>query len=130
MVRILSTHTPFFKNASRRHKSITVSNERLKPLKKQVSKYFASELRNASEGAAANLPSPVNIRHVREERNMFPNPQTLDEIPKIPQKYQLTTNGDQFLVFHSDFHFCFRSWLQLLSECDYWYVDGTFKRDC
>ena len=41
---------------------------------------LASELRNISEGAAANLPSldalKRNIRHAREERNMLPNPHT------------------------------------------------------
>ena len=64
---------------------------------------FASELRNNSEGAAANLPSldrlEGNICHAHEGRNMLPNPQTREEITVPPQEYQLTTNGDQFLVF-------------------------------
>ena len=66
---------------------------------------LASELRNTSEEAAANLPSldalKRNIRHAREERNMLQNPQTPKEIPVLPQEYQLTTNGNQFLVFDS-----------------------------
>ena len=50
---------------------------------------LASERRNISEGALKR-----NIRHAREERNMLPNPQIRDEIPALPQEYQLTTNGD------------------------------------
>ena len=32
---------------------------------------------------------------------MLLNPQTSNEIPKLPQEYQITTNGDQFLVLGS-----------------------------
>ena len=32
---------------------------------------------------------------------MLPNPQTREEIPVLCQEYQLTTNGDQFLVFEN-----------------------------
>ena len=32
---------------------------------------------------------------------MLPNPQTREEIPVLCQEYQLTTNGDEFLVFDS-----------------------------
>ena len=99
---------------------------------------LASELRNISEGAAANLPSldalKRNIRHAREERNMLPNPQTREEIPVLPKEYQTTTNGDQFLVFDSGigdperiFIFASDLGLQFLYECDHWYADGTLK---
>ena len=79
---------------------------------------LASELRNISEGAAANLPSldalKSNIRHAREE------------IPVLPQ---LTTNGNQFLVFDCGigdperiFIFASDLGLQFLYECNHWYV--------
>ena len=65
---------------------------------------------------------------------MLPNPQTREEIPVFPQEYQLTTNGDQFLVFHSGigdleriFIFTSDLGLQFLYECDQWYADVTFK---
>ena len=68
---------------------------------------------------------------------MLLNPQTSDEIPKLPQEYQITANGDQFLVLDSgvwdperSFIFASDLGLQLLSECDYWYEDSTFKKDC
>ena len=64
---------------------------------------------------------------------MLPNPQTREEIPVLSQEYQLTTNGDQFLVFDSGigdpekiFIFALDDLgLQFLYEYDHWYADGT-----
>ena len=65
---------------------------------------------------------------------MLPNPQTREEIPVLCQEYQLTTNGDQFLVFENGigdperiFIFASNLVLQFLYECDDWYADVTFK---
>ena len=65
---------------------------------------------------------------------MLPNPQALEEIQVLPQEYQLTTNGDQFLIFNSgigdpDRIFIFTSdlGLQFLYERDHWYAGGIFK---
>ena len=62
---------------------------------------LATELRTVSEGAAANPPAVStlrrNIRHARR-LNLPPNPQNRDEIPELPQEYQLTLYGGQFLV--------------------------------
>ena len=65
---------------------------------------------------------------------MLPHPQTCKEIPVLLQEYQLTTNGDQFLVFDSvigdperSFIFASDLGLQFLYECDHWYADGAFK---
>ena len=65
---------------------------------------------------------------------MLPIPQTREEISVLPQEYQLTTNGDQFLVFDSGtgaperiFIFASDFGLQFLYECDHWYTDATFK---
>ena len=65
---------------------------------------------------------------------MLPNPQAREEIPVLPQEYQLTTNGDQFLVFDSGigdpgriFMFTSDLSLQFLYERDHWYVGGIFK---
>ena len=79
-----------------------------------------TELRNVSEGAAANLLSlgslRRNIGRAREDRNMPPNPQLWGEIQVLPRQYQLTANGDEFLVFDSGvgdperiFIFCVRA---------------------
>ena len=52
----------------------------------------------------------------------------------LPEEYQLTTNGDLFLVFDGGIGdperiFIFASDLgfQFLYGCDHWYADGTFK---
>ena len=52
----------------------------------------------------------------------------------IPQEYQLTTNGDQFLAFDSEIGdperisiFATDLGLHFLYECDHSYADGTFK---
>ena len=66
---------------------------------------LASSLINISEGAAAIIPSVGslrrNIRHARQDRNMPPNPLTKNDIPVLPQQYQETTTGDNFLMFDS-----------------------------
>ena len=66
---------------------------------------LGASLNNVSEGAAAIMPSVGslrrNIRHARQDRNMPPNPLTRDAIPILPQQYQETTTGENFLVFDS-----------------------------
>ena len=65
---------------------------------------LTTELRTVPEGAAANHPAAStlrrNIRHARR-LNLPPNPQNRDEIPVLPQEYQLTLYGGKFLVFDS-----------------------------
>ena len=96
------------------------------------------ELALIFEDAAANLPAVSTIRRgirkVRENQNVIPNPQNRDEIPVLPLEYQQTASGEQFLIYDSGvgdaeriFIFASESGLRLLSECDYWYGDGTFK---
>ena len=69
-----------------------------------------------------------------KERNILPNPQTREEIPVLPEEYQLATNHDLFLVFDSGigdperiFIFASDLGLQFLYECDHWCADDTFK---
>ena len=56
------------------------------------------ELRNRSEGAASSLPGVSALqRNIRKIFKMFdtpPNPTTREEIPKLPEQYQLTVNVD------------------------------------
>ena len=96
------------------------------------------ELGNISEGAAVNLPSVTtlarNIRAARQERNVPPNPQTRMEIPELPEEYQVTSGGEQFLAFDSGvgddqrmFIFASPQGLQALGNSEHWFADGTFK---
>ena len=54
---------------------------------------LGTELRNISEGAAASLPGVSTLRrNIRKAR---------EEIPELPVQYQLTVNGEQFMIFDS-----------------------------
>ena len=84
-----------------------------------------------------SLPLTNSIRRdIRQQRhqNKLPNPPNRAEIPVLPQMYQLTSTGDQFpqydsgigddgriLIFMSD------QGLELLSNLQHWFCDGTFK---
>ena len=98
----------------------------------------ANQLTGISEGAAINLPSVEtlrrNIRSVRQERNLPPLPINIAAIPAIPHEFQITENGEQFLLYDSGVGdeerilvFGSPQGLQLLSQSDNWYADGTFK---
>ena len=66
---------------------------------------LGTELKNISEGAAASLLGVStlrrNIRKAREDFNTPPNPATREEIPELPEQYQLTVNGQQLMIFDS-----------------------------
>ena len=63
---------------------------------------LTTELRNVSDGVAANQPSVDklrrNVRHSRQDRDLSPNPIRREDIPALPPAYSITTNGDPFLV--------------------------------
>ena len=97
-----------------------------------------TELRNISEGAAASLPGVSTLRRkIRKTRENFdtpPNPATREEIPELPEQYQLTVNGEQFMTFDNGigdhermYIFASELGLQCLAESEHWYADGTFK---
>ena len=66
---------------------------------------LGTELRNVSDGVAANLPSLEilrrNVRHSRQDRKMPLTPAHREDIPDLPPAYRTTTNGDPFLVYDS-----------------------------
>ena len=68
---------------------------------------LATELRNISEGAAANLPAIYMLRrnrhtrHTRQYRDVPHNPIRREDIPELPPAYRLTVNVDPFLAFDS-----------------------------
>ena len=99
---------------------------------------LGTELRNISDGVAANLPSLEtlrrNVSHSRQDRNMPPTPANREDIPDLPSAYRTTTNGDPFLVYDSGvedeeriFLFASQDALQFLADSEHWYADGTFK---
>ena len=66
---------------------------------------IANELANISAATMANLPPRENIgrtiMHQRNDRHQPPNPEIKAEIPVLPLEYQLSENGEQFLLFDS-----------------------------
>lgn len=99
---------------------------------------LGTELANITDDTAANLPKIAtmrrNIRKAREENEMPPNPLTREEIPELPPVFQNTSAGSRFLLFDSGvgdlnriFIFASDIGIQLLSESEHWYADGTFK---
>ena len=64
----------------------------------------------------------------------MPNPPEKAEIPVLPQEYQTTASGEQFLKYDSGVGdgdriliFGTDQCLNLLSTADNWFADGTFK---
>ena len=99
---------------------------------------LAEETAGISEGAAINLPSintlRRNIRSIRQENDIPPLPINIGAILVIPQEYQTTVNREQFLVYDSGVGdieriliFASPQAIQVLTESEYWYADGTFK---
>lgn len=86
------------------------------------------------------MPERVNIiRSIRRDRakNFPANPTTLDQLQNIPEDYQRTSSGENFVLYDS---FDDADWqggrtvvfstpnnIRRLSQCQYWFTDGTFK---
>lgn len=90
----------------------------------------------------AELPDRHNIRKIisRERTKEIPsNPQKIEDLGKIPEKYRTTSEQKLFLLYDSfddpDYDltcgriiiFSTHEKLKLLFRCLIWYVDGTFK---
>ena len=99
---------------------------------------LAAELQNIPEDAAVNLPSmntlSRNIRAARQERDLPQNPLNRQAIPILPNNYQVTSTGDQFLAYDSGVGdanriliFASPQSIRLLGRSSHWFADGTFK---
>ena len=99
---------------------------------------LGAELRNVSEATAVALPSLSNmrrnIRRQRDDHNMPAVPQQREDIPVLPNNYQITNRGDRFLLFDSGVGdvnrlilFATNDAIRLLATNPHWFMDGTFK---
>lgn len=98
------------------------------------------QLAGTSGRVLAQLPERENLkRAIRRDRakNTPPNPKSLEELNEIPDLYCRTVTNDNFLLYDSRANdeiptgrvlvFATRRNLEILRECDVWFVDGTFK---
>ena len=95
------------------------------------------ELGGISEAGAINLPA---LHHIRRNiwfqwqvNQQLRNPANREDVPELPIEYQQSWANEQFLIFDSgqgdaDRIFIFRTnqSLQLLSQSQKWFGDGTF----
>ena len=60
-------------------------------------------LQNISETAAVNLPQINNLKRTvhlqRKDNSSPPKPLRREDIPVLPERYQVTKEGEQFLSF-------------------------------
>lgn len=91
-------------------------------------------------GVLALLPDRINIsRRIRRDRtkNVPANPTTLEDFENIPEEYQRTSKGENFVLYDSyddpDWQggrivvFSTSENIRRLFQCRYWFTDGTFK---
>ena len=103
---------------------------RAEETKEITQEILGTELRNISDGVAANLLTMQilrrNVRHSLENRNMPPTQAHREKIPDLPQAYRTAANGDPFLVYDSGvgdeeriFIFASRDPLQFLADFEH-----------
>ena len=95
-------------------------------------------LQNISETAAVNLPQINNLKRTihsqRKDNDLPPTPLRREDIPVLPERYQVTKAGEQFLIFDSGVGdneriliFATQQGIRFLSNNSHWFMDGTFK---
>ena len=95
-------------------------------------------LQNISETAAVNLPQINNLKRTihsqRKDNDLPPTPLRREDIPVLPERYQVTKAGEQFLIFDSGVGdneriliFATQQGIHFLSNNSHWFMDGTFK---
>ena len=96
------------------------------------------ELQNFSKATAVALPSLNNMRcnicHQRDDHNMPVVPQQREDIPVLPNNYQVMNKEDRFLLFDSDAEdvnhliiLATNDAIQLFATTPHWFMDGTFR---
>lgn len=131
------THPPSQTNVEVRKVKASVK-ERANNCNDTSQQILGDKLQDVSEAAAVNLPAinnmRRNIRRQRQEHNVQPIPQRREEIPVLPNGYQITNRGDRFLLHDSGVGdvnriivFATDDAIQLLGTSNHWFMDGTFK---
>ncbi|KAJ8685810.1 hypothetical protein QAD02_021603 [Eretmocerus hayati] len=100
-----------------------------------------TQLAGMSAGVPSKLPERPNVNKAlrkHRRREMPSNPQSLNEIETIPERFQKTMDREEFLIYdsHEDENFDQRFGrvivfgtrrnLELLAKSDTWSIDGSF----
>ena len=74
------------------------------------------------------------IHSQRKDNGFPPTPLRREDIPVLPERYQVTKAGEQFLIFDSGVGdneriliFATQQGIRFLSNNSHWFMDGTFK---
>lgn len=99
-----------------------------------------AELEGLESNVLSMLPERENLKKTirRTRRKHLPtNPKSVNELEDIPDRFQKTLTGDQFLLYDSRDNndldhgrvivFATKRNLEMLASSDVWFVDGTFK---
>ena len=94
---------------------------------------LGAELTNVTAASAVNLPNLSNlrrnIRHQRQQQDILPAPLRREDVPVLPQQYQVTATGERFLLFDSGAGDINRMFIVATDDAlgMLWFGDGTFK---
>ena len=89
-----------------------------------------------TETAAVNMPQINNLKRnlKRKDNDLPPTPLRREDIPVLPERYQLTKAGEQFLIFDSGVGdneriliFATQQCIYYLSNKSHCFMDGAFK---
>lgn len=95
------------------------------------------KLPKLSIGVLAMLPDRENLKKTMrrlKQKDLPTNPQTLEDLDQIPDRYTKTLLDEKFLIYDSGKNpkrrilvFATKFNLEKLSKSSVWYIDGTFK---
>ena len=95
---------------------------------------LGAALQNISETAAVNLPQINNLKRTiqsqQKDNDLPPTPLRREDIPVLPERYQVAKAGEQFLIFDSgvgDNERILIFGIRFLSNDSHWFMDGMFK---
>lgn len=84
----------------------------------------------------SHLPERESLKRAmrrQRRRGLPPNPKSIQDVGRIPERYTKTLLGEQFLLFDSGegedrvLGFATRKNVELLGASDTWFLDGIFK---
>ena len=99
---------------------------------------MGAALQNISETAPVNLPQINNLKckihSQRKDNDLRPKPLRREDIPVLPERCQVTKDGEEFPIFDGGVGsneriliFATREGIHFLSNDSHWFMDGIFK---